>query len=416
MAVVIRAHKIRINPTLEQEQWLLQACGVARFCFNWGLERWKVQYESGEKPSAYKLKKQLNAVKRQEFPWMYDVSKCAVDTGFRNLDAAFKNFFRRCKNGDARKGYPRFKNKRRSRRSFRMDGSRVKLNGRWIKLERLDELINMTETLRLDGKVKSVTISEGAGHWYVAVSVEIEPPKHEHPQGSVGVDLGVKTLAVLSDGMRFENQRPLRSELCKLKRLNQELSRRREGSKRRQRTKRKLMRLHHHIANRRLDYQHKMTTRIARTYQVVGMEDLNVAGMLRNHRLALSIADAGFGEIRRQLGYKAIWYGGSLVEIGRFFPSSKLCWHCGCINSELKLSDRIWTCDCGAVLDRDLNAAINIETEALSIVAGVGSRTLKTHVESDVRPAVASQAALMKRENMVGERRPSKLYQFGTAW
>lgn len=326
-----------------------------------------MRYEVGERPSAYALKKQLNAIKRQEFPWMYDVSKCAVDTGFRNLDTVFKHFFRRCRNGEAKKGYPKFKSKKRSKQSFRMDGLRVKIDGHWLKLERLDMPANMAETLWLDGKILSITVSEDAGHWYAAINVEVEPPEHKHLQDSVGVDLGVKTLAVLSNSTQFENQELLRSSLRKLKRLNRELSRRQEGSGRWKHTKRKLAKLHRHIASKRLDYQHKMTTEIARTYRVVGVEDLNVAGMLKNHRLSLSIADAGFGEIQRQLGYKAEWYGGLLVEVDRFFPSSKMCRHCGYINDGLMLSDKIWNCDCGTVLDRDFNAACNIEAEALSV-------------------------------------------------
>jgi putative transposase len=403
---VLRAHKIRLNPTTEQIQWLLQACGIARFCYNWGLAEWQRQYEEDEKPTAYKLKKQLNGIKRQEFPWMYDVTKCAVDTGFRNLDAAFKNFFRRCKNGEAKKGYPRFKSKRRSRKSFRMDGGRVKLDGHWLKLEKLGEPINMAETLRLDGEIKSVTISEGAGHWYAAVNVEVELPEHEHPQESVGIDVGIKTLAVLSDGREFENQKLLRSELRKLKRLNRELTRRQKGSGRWSRTKQRLAKLHRRIANRRLDYQHKMTTEIAQAYQIIGVEDLNVAGILRNHRLALSIADAGFGEIKRQLAYKSEWYGGALVEVDRFFPSSKLCRFCGHINDDLTLADRTWTCDCGAVLDRDQNAALNIEKQALKMVAEVGSQTPKTDVDEIVRPNVL--AVSCEASKVAEERRPSK--------
>lgn len=405
---MLRAHKIRINPTPEQEQWLLRACGTARFAYNWGLAEWQRQYESGEKPSAYALKKQFNAIRREQFSWSYSVSKCCVDTGFLRLDAAFKNFFRRCKNGHVKKGYPHFKSRKHSKQSYRIDGVRIKLDGHWIKIPRLDTKINMTETLRLSGEIKSVTISGDAGHWYAAINVELEPSEHEHSQESVGIDLGIKTLAVLSDGKRFKNQKPLRSELRKLRHLNQELSRRQEGSGRWQRTKEKMAKLHRRIADRRLDYQHKMTTEIAKTYRVVGVEDLNVAGMLKNHCLALSIADAGFGEIRRQLGYKSEWYGGTLVEIDRFFPSSRLCRHCGCINSELTLADRIWICDCGTVLDRDRNAAINIETEALRIVAGVGSRTLKTRVESDLRPIAASLAASTKREYLGDKGRPSR--------
>jgi len=395
--LVIRAHKIRINPTPEQKQWLLQACGVARFAYNWGLAEWNRQYETGAKPSAYALKTQLNAIKREEFPWMYDVSKCAADTGFRNLDRAFKNFFRRCKNGDAKKGYPKYKSRKRSKQSFRMDGKYIKADSHWLKLARLDEPINMAEVLRLEGAVKSVTLKKGGEHWYAAINVEVKPPEHEHPQESVGIDLGIKTLAVLSNGTQYDNQGLLRSGLRKLKRLNRELSRRQEGSGRWNRTKHKLARFHRRIANCRLDYQHKMTTEIAQTYRIIGMEDLNVAGMLRNHCLALSIADAGFGEIRRQLGYKAEWYSGELVEIDRFFPSSKLCRFCGCINGDLTLADRTWTCDCGAVHDRDRNAALNIERQALKMLAGVGSRRAKTHVEQVLDP---SGQSVMKRENM----------------
>ena len=411
--MVQRAHKIRLNPNPEQEQWLLQACGVARFCFNWGLAEWQRQYAAGEQPSAYQLKKQLNAIKRQEFPWMYAVTKCAVDTGFRNLDSAFQNVFRRCKKNDTQKGYPRLKSKRRSRQTFRMDGGRVKLDGHGLKLEKLAKPINMAEVLRFAGEIRSVTISEDAGHWYVAVNVAVEPPEHAHPQRSVGIDLGVKTLAVLGDGQEFENQRLLRSELRKLKRLNRELSRRQAGSHRWQRTQQTLAKLHRRIANRRLDYQHEMTTEIARTYRMVGVEDLNVDGMLRNHRLALSIADAGFGEIQRQLRYKAAWYGGELVEIDRFFPSSKLCRFCGRINGGLTLADRSWTCDCGAVLDRDLNAAVNIERQALQMVAGVGSRRPKTDVDEIVRPPAAVSCEASK---MAEERQPSRLCQVSTVW
>jgi len=405
---MLRGHKIRLNPTSEQAQYLLQACGVARFCFNWGLAEWQRQYGNGEKPSAYKLKKQFNAIRREQYAWSYEVSKGCVDTGFRNLDTAFRNFFRHCKNGNVKKGYPNFKSRKRAKKSFRIDGYRVRFGGYWIKLPRLDDPINMAEELRFDGEVKSVTVNKDGEHWYASVNVEVESPKYSYPQESVGVDLGIKTLAVLSDGTQFENQKLLRSELRKLKRLNQELSRRQKGSGRWLRTKKKLARLHRRIANRRLDYQHKMTTEIVSTYRVVGVEDLNVAGMLRNHKLALSIADAGFGEIQRQMAYKAEWYGGNLVEIDRFFPSSKLCRFCGCINADLKLSDRTWTCDCGAVLDRDHNAACNIETEALRTLAGLGWRRGKTRVESDVRPTAVSLAASVKRENMDDERRPSR--------
>lgn len=208
----------------------------------------------------------------------------------------------------------------------------------------------------------------------------------------------------LRDGREFENQKLLRSELRKLRRLNRELSRRQEGSGRWNRAKRKLARFHRQIANRRLDYQHKMTTEIAKTYRIVGVEDLNVAGMLRNHRMALSIADAGFGEIKRQLQYKVEWYGGELVEVDRFFPSSRLCPMCWAIKDDLTLNDRIFVCECGHFADRDRNAAQNIERQALKMFAGVGSRRTETHVEQMLD---SQEQSVMKRENMAEERQPS---------
>lgn len=391
-----RAHKIRLNPTPEQEQHLRQACGVARFCFNWGLAEWQRQYEEGGRPSTNALKKQFNAIKQKQFPWVYNVTKCAAETGFINLGAAFEGFFRRCKKGDKKRGYPNFKSKKRSKQAFRIDGEQIKINGQWLKIPRLNTMINMAEVLRFNAKIRSVTISEDAGHWHAAIGVKDEPPEHKHLRESVGVDLGVKTLAVLSNNVRFENKGLLRSELHKLKRLNRELARRQEGSGRWQRTKQKLERFHRHISNQRLDCQHKMTTEIAKTYRIIGMEDLNVAGMLKNHCLALSIADAGFGEIKRQMIYKAEWYRGIVALVGQFFPSSRLCPECGCINSELKLSDRTWICDCGVMHDRDLNAACNIETEALRILAGVGSQTRKMHVE---QASDSSEQSATKREN-----------------
>lgn len=375
---MIKAHKIRLNPTPEQVEYLLKACGTARFVYNWGLAEWQKEYANGGNPSAYSLQKRFNAIKEEQFPWVSDVSVCALETGFHNLDTAFRSFFRRCKKGDKKKGYPKFKSKKRSKLSFTMRGVGVKVDGHWLRLARLDTLINMTEKLRFEGEIKTVTISEKAGHWYASFVVETEPPEHNHPEESIGIDLGVKTLATLSDGTRYENQVPLRSKLRKLKRLSREFSRRQNGSNRWKRTKMKLARFHQRIANQRSDYLHKMTTEIARTYRIIGVEDLNVTGMLSNRRLALSLSDAGFSEILRQLQYKSEWYGGILVKVDRYFPSSRLCPACGVIKSDLTLSDRVFICECGYTADRDLNAAQNIKREALNLIseAGVSPRTL----------------------------------------
>lgn len=225
-------------------------------------------------------------------------------------------------------------------------------------------------------------VSRQGGHWYVSIPVEMEKPKpQDFTKPSVGADVGLKTLVVLSDGAQYENQVLLRSELEHLKRLSRRLSRRQLGSERWWRAKHELERFHERIANRRADYLHKLTTEVASTYAIVGLEDLNVAGMLKNHRLALSLSDASFGEIRRQLEYKCDWYGGRVVVVDRFFPSSRLCGQCHEKYAGLELSDREWVCPtCGTLNQRDPNAARNIEQEALRIlnqtpvVATSGSR------------------------------------------
>jgi putative transposase len=245
-----------------------------------------------------------------------------------------------------------------------MDGTRVRVDGHWRTLERLDKPIDMAEMLRFDGEIRSVTLSEHGWHWYAAINGAVEPPKHKHPQGSVGIDGGVTTLAIRSDGMRDEHRVLLRSTRRTLKRLNRALSRRQTGSGCRNHTRKNLAGFHRRIADKRLDSLHTMTTRIARTDRMIGVEDVHVAGMLRNRRLALSIADAGCGEMQRQLRYTSEWDGGILVEGDRFFPSSRLCPMCGEITSDLTLRDRTFVCACGYVADRDVHGAQHIEQEA----------------------------------------------------
>jgi putative transposase len=228
----------------------------------------------------------------------------------------------------------------------------------------------MAEALRFAGKIMGAVVSKEAGRWYVSISVEMDRPgSFCFPRFSAGMDMGLKVLVVLSDGTQYENQVLLRSELTHLKRLSRRLSRRQKGSKLWWRAKDQLGRFHERIANQWADYLHKLTTQLASTYAVLGMENLNVAGMLRNHRLALSLADASFGEIRRQLQYKSDWFGGRVVRIDRFYPSSQLCSVCGVKYPGLRLEDREWTCQkCGMHHDRDVNAARNIHAEALRLL------------------------------------------------
>jgi putative transposase len=223
----------------------------------------------------------------------------------------------------------------------------------------------MTERLRFSGKIMNARVSERAGYWFVSIHVQLPVPERHVPARVIGVDVGVKSLAVDSDGAVFENQKHLTKALRKLRRLNRWLARKQKGSKNWHKAKRKLARLHLRIANLRADAIHKLTTRLAGKARIIALETLNVAGMLKNHKLARAIADAAFSEMVRQPGYKAQ----QVVRVDPFSPSSKTCNECGHINRDLTLADRVWTCPaCGTVLERDVNAARNIRDEGMRLV------------------------------------------------
>ncbi len=366
---MIKAHKIRLNPTPEQEVYFRKACGTARFVYNWGLVEWKrhkVEHP-GEMYGVMAIKKGFNAIKREQYPWTLEVAKDVTEGGFTNLASAFKNYYE-SKKGERqgrRVGFPQFKTRKGSRQSFRLNNDKLPVADHALYVPRLG-WVNMAESLRFAGKILGAVMSRAAGKWYVAITVEMDKPEGvPFPDRSVGMDVGVKTLVVLSDGRQYENQVLLRSELSHLRRLNRRLARRVRGSGRWWKAKDQLARFHARIASRRMDTLHKMTTQIAGTYAVIGIEDLNVAGMLKNHHLAQSLADASFGEIRRQLAYKSDWFGGRVVEVDRFYPSTRICSTCGGHHPGLTLDDREWTCpNCGSFHDRDFNAAVNIEAEA----------------------------------------------------
>jgi len=232
--------------------------------------------------------------------------------------------------------------------------------------------VNMTEALRFRGKIMSATISYRAGWWFVSISVEVAHEVPTHRGGTVGIDLGIKTLATCSDGMVFENQRHYRQNLGRIKGLSKGLSRKVEGSQNWWKNTKKLAKAHYRVGCERSDTLHKMTTQVARTYALIGLEDLNVKGMLANHCLAQAVSDASFFEVKSQLLYKAEQYGGSVQLVDRWYASSKTCSGCGSRHDELTLAERVFIChECGLVIDRDLNAAINIRKEALRMISGV---------------------------------------------
>ena len=392
---MIKAHKIRLHPMPEQEVYFAKAAGTARFCYNWARAEWEQQYEAGEKPSALKLRTQFHAVRREQFPWTYEVTKCVIEGAFMDVGAAFKNFFEGRKVG-RKTGFPQFKSKKRSKQSFYLSNDKFTVGDHWIKVPKLGR-VNMAESLRFSGKILSARISKTASWWFVCITVELPDEMPVNTRPPVGVDAGLNRLATLSDGRKYENQRPLRSHLKQLRRLNKELARRCIGGKNWLKTKQKLARAHSEIACLRLDWLHKLTTEIAATSGIVGIEDLHVKGLIRNRCLARSFSDAAVGTLLDLLESKVKSRGGLLIKVDRFYPSSQLCHCCGTRKTDLKLEDRVFECPnlaCGYVGDRDENAAINLILEALRLFgltlnspsAGEATTRRKTAWGPGVRP------------------------------
>ncbi len=349
------AHKIELAPTNIQRGYFARACGTARFVWNWGLAEWNRQYKEGLKPSGPALKKAFNAIKKGEFPWVFDVLRDANSQPFSNLQAGFNNFFR----GTANR--PRFKRKGR-RDSFYISNDKFKIEGNKIRIPKLG-WVRMKESFCCFGEIVNATVSRTANRWFVSIGVKIDiTPAACENQAVVGVDLGVKRLATLSTGEVIEGAKAYRRLEKKLRRLQQSFARKQMGSKNREKQKRKISRLHYRISCIRMDVLHKLTTRLVRKFSVLVIEDLNVLGMLKNRRLAKAISDMGFHEFRRQLDYKAQIAGAHVIVADRWFPSSKRCSACGEINRELTLSDRMFICPaCSFKIDRDDNASRNLE-------------------------------------------------------
>ena len=374
-----RAHRIRLNPTPEQDRYFRQATGTARFTYNWLLGRWQAYKadKPGEKHGVMDLKKEFNAIRGEQFPWSYDVTKCVIEGAARNLATAFKNYFdsKSGKRQGPSVGFPNFKRKRDTHQSFVLNNDKFSVDDHALNVPKLG-WVDMTESLRFEGKIMGAVVSHDPdGHWYVSITVDVPPEALAQKavtvkQQAVGVDVGVKTLATLSDCQVYKNQVLLRSQLNRVKRQSRTLARRVPGSHRWKAAKLALARTHRRIAHQRSDILHKMTTEIANEYQTVIVEDLNVAGMLKNHHLAQAISDASFGEIRRQLDYKAE----RVVYVGRFFPSSKLCEMCGHVNAELTLKDRVFVCPkCGHTHERDLHAAQNIRAQGRGLLSSAAA-------------------------------------------
>ncbi len=366
---ITRGYKTELDVNNKQRTVCLKHAGTARYAYNFGLSRKIAAYKAGQKvPSAIDLHRELNRLKQTELSWMYEVSKCAPQEALRDVDRAYDHFFRKVKLKKQGKfkgklGFPTFKKKSKGIGSFRLTGV-IKVFSDAIQLPRLGKL-RLKEHDYLptsDVHILAATVSEQAGRWFVSLQVEEEQAEQATTATTaIGIDLGVTTLATCSDGVEFPNPRSLKQKLKKLKRLQRAHSRKHKRSKNREKSRKKLTILHARIANSRKDALHKFTTHVCKNHAHVAIEDLHVAGMLKNHHLAQAISDASMGEIRRQLMYKAEKFGTRVVVIDRFYPSSKTCSVCGYVLDTLDLKMRVWQCpNCHTLHQRDVNAARTI--------------------------------------------------------
>lgn len=369
-----RSYKFRIYPNAEQEVLIQKTFGCRRFVYNHFLALRKETYEQCKKTLRfYECSKQLTALKK-ELPWLNEVDSTALETTLKDLDFAFSNFFTRLKNGKKDAGYPIFKSKHHHKNSYRSRSIRsgIKISENSIQLPKLG-LVKCRVSKAVQGRVLSATVSQTpSGKYFVLVCcTDVEIHSLPPTKASIGLDLGINDLAVTSDGVKYSNPKYYSKSQKKLARLQRQLSRKPKDSNNREKARVKVAKLQEHIANQRNDFLHKMTTDLIRKYDVICIEDLTPSNMLKNHTLARCLADASFGEIRRQLEYKAAWYGRKVSLVDRFYPSSQLCSVCGFQNAEAKdLSVRRWNCpQCGAIHKRDQNAAKNILNEGLRMLA-----------------------------------------------
>lgn len=386
---MIISHKIELKPNNKAKTYFSKAFGCARLACNWGLARWQEHYAAGEKVNYLALKKEFNAIKKEQFPFVYEVTKYAVQQPFIHLNEAFQKFFRDLKEGKV--SYPEFKKKRDGYGSFYIGGDQVVLTDtpkiskkleirsdkkKYLKIPNLG-YVKMTEELRFRGKINGVTISQKGDRYYASFSVEIDDAEYfrthkpaVHNDLGIGIDVGIESFATLSNGLKVHAPKPLQKAERKIIRKSRQLSKKQHPKTKGDCTKKsaayreeaiKLAKMHSHVANIRTDFLQKLSTAVVRNFDYISIEDLNVKGMVRNHHLARAVSDVSFYEFRRQLTYKAGYMGKRVVFADRFYPSSKTCSSCGAKKDDLMLSERTYRCGtCGTMIDRDYNASINL--------------------------------------------------------
>lgn len=368
MKLIYKSHRFRIYPTKEQKSLLSKHFGHCRFVFNRFLNERKKKYLN-EKTSLnyYDNARTLTELKKdEEFVWLKEVNSQSLQASIRNLDVAYKNFFNK------QNKFPRFKSKY-DRQSFKVPQNVTVEEGKLI-IPKFKEGISLNLHRKIEGKVLFATISKSTtGKYYASITCEVEHTSFEKTNKQVGVDTGIKELAILSNGIKYENIKVLKTKLKKIKYEQRQFSKKQKGSRSRNKQKIKLALVHEQIANIRKDYLHKISTEIIKNHDLIAVEDLAVKNIMKNHCLAQAMNDVSLGAFYTMLEYKAGWNDRQFVKIDRFFPSSKTCSSCGWIKQDLTLSIREWACEsCGEGHDRDLNAAKNILKQGINILSGCG--------------------------------------------
>lgn len=367
---MLKSFVYRLYPNKEQEILLAKHFGCNRFIYNWALNLRKESYEqSGKTISKFELNKMVTQLaKKEEYSWLQEVLSQSLQQSIQNLDTAYIKFFKE------KTGFPKFKSKKTHRHSYRIPQNvKIDFENHKVFLPKI-KWVNIRVDREFEGLIKSATVKQlPSGKYFVSILVEdgkdYQTKKQIVHANAVGIDLGIKDFAILSDGTKIENPKFLRTKEQRLKVLQKRLSRKQKGSNNRNKQRIKVAKLHEKISNERKDFLQKLTTKLVKESQfdTFCLENLNVSGMMRNHKLAKSIAEVSWYQFIEMLKYKCEWYGKNLVQIGQFEPSTKTCSHCGYKNTELTLKDREWICPvCNTYHDRDINAAINIKNFALS--------------------------------------------------
>ena len=373
----LKAYKFRIYPTEEQEIFFAKTFGCVRKVYNLMLNDRKKAYEEVKNDPSKKMTFPTPAKYKKEFPFLKEVDSLALANAQLHLDKAYKNFFR-----NKSVGFPRFKSKKNPVQSYttnNQNGTVALIDNKFIKVPKLKSLIRIKLHRQPKGMIKSATISRHAsGKYYISLLYKEEINELPKTNSAIGIDLGITDFAILSDGQKIDNNKFTSKMEKKLKREQRKLSKRAllaknkgiplSEAKNYQKQKRKVARLHEKVMNQRTDFLNKLSTEIIKNHDIICIEDLNVKGMLRNHKLARSISDVSWSSFVAKLQYKADWYGREIIKVDTWFPSSQICSECGHKDGKKSLDIREWTCPiCHTHHDRDINASINILIEGLRI-------------------------------------------------